>query len=149
MGKVITFNRKASHDYFLEDRFEAGIALQGTEIKAIRKGSVQIKDSYISFINGEAFIKEMFIPQYEFGNRFNHDETRVRKLLLHKEEIKKLQQKVKLKGYTIVPISLYLEKGLAKMEIALAKGKDLHDKRQSEKEKDAKREIQKALKNNY
>lgn len=149
MGKVITFNRKVSHDYFLEDRFEAGIALQGTEIKAIRKGSVQIKDSYISFINGEAFIKEMFIPQYEFGNRFNHDETRVRKLLLHKEEIKKLQQKVKLKGYTIVPISLYLEKGLAKMEIALAKGKDLHDKRQSEKEKDAKREIQKALKNNY
>lgn len=149
MHKIITFNRKATHDYFLEDRFEAGIVLLGTEIKSIRKGSVQIKDAYISFINGEAFIKEMHIPQYAFGNRFNHDESRERKLLLHKDEIKKLQQKVKLKGYTIVPISLYLDKGLAKLEIALAKGKDLHDKRQSEKEKDAKREIQKALKNNF
>lgn len=149
MRKVISFNRKASHDYFLEDRFDVGIVLLGTEIKSIRKGSVQLKDAYISFINNEAFIKEMHIPQYEFGNRFNHDETRVRKLLLHKEEIKKLQQKVKLKGYTIVPVSLFLEKGLAKMEVALAKGKDLHDKRQSEKEKDAKREIQKAMKNIY
>lgn len=149
MRKVISFNRKASHDYFLEDRYEAGLALVGTEIKSIRKGSVQLKDAYISFVNKEAYIKEMHIPQYEFGNRFNHDETRVRKLLLHKEEIKKLQQKVSLKGYTIVPISLYLEKGMAKLEIALAKGKDLHDKRQSEKEKDAKREIQKAMKNIY
>lgn len=149
MGKVIAFNRKASHDYFLEDRMEAGLVLVGTEIKSIRAGSVQLKDAYISFLNGEAFIKEMHIPQYAFGNRFNHDETRIRKLLLHRSEIDKLQQKVKLKGYTIVPISLYLEKGLAKMEIALAKGKDLHDKRQSEKEKDAKREIEKAMKNNY
>lgn len=149
MRKVITFNRKASHDYFLEDRFNVGLVLMGTEIKSIRRGSVQLKDAYISFINDEAFIKEMHIPQYEFGNRFNHDETRVRKLLLHKEEIKKLLQKVKLKGYTIVPVSLYLEKGLAKLEIALAKGKDTHDKRQSEKEKDAKREIQKAMKNIY
>lgn len=147
--KVISFNRKAKHDYFIEDTYEAGIVLQGTEIKSIRKGSVQLKDSYISFIDNEAFIKEMFIPQYEFGNRFNHDETRIRKLLLHRDEIKKLQQKVKLKGYTIVPLSLYLEKGLAKMEIALAKGKDLHDKRNAEKEKDAKREIEKALKNHY
>lgn len=147
--KVIVFNRKASHDYFLEDRFEAGMVLQGTEIKSIRKGHVQIKDAYISFTGNEAFIKEMHIPAYEFGNRFNHDETRIRKLLLHKEEIRKLQQKVKLKGYTIIPISVYLEKGLAKMEIALAKGKDLHDKRNAQKEKDAKREIEKALKNQY
>lgn len=147
--KVIVFNRKASHDYFLEDRFEAGMVLQGTEIKSIRKGHVQIKDAYISFTNNEAFIKEMHIPAYEFGNRFNHDETRIRKLLLHKDEIRKLQQKVKLKGYTIIPISVYLEKGLAKMEIALAKGKDLQDKRNAQKEKDAKREIEKALKNQY
>ena len=147
--KVIVFNRKASHEYFLEDRFEAGLVLQGTEIKAIRKGHAQIKDAYISFTNNEAFIKEMHIPEYEFGNRFNHDETRIRKLLLHKSEIIKLQQKVKLKGYTVIPISLYLEKGKAKMEIVLAKGKDLHDKRHGQKDKDAKREIEKALKNQY
>lgn len=147
--KVIVFNRKASHEYFLEERFEAGLVLQGTEIKSIRKGHAQIKDAYISFTGNEAFIKEMHIPAYEFGNRFNHDETRIRKLLLHKEQITKLQQKVKLKGYTVIPISLYLEKGMAKLEIALAKGKDLHDKRNAERERDAKREIEKALKNQY
>lgn len=149
MGKVIAYNRKASHDYFIEDRFETGIVLVGTEIKSVRKGHVQLKDSYISFVNDEAFIKEMHISPYEFGNQFNHDETRMRKLLMHREEIKKLQSKVKLKGYTIVPISMYLSKGMAKMEIALAKGKDLHDKRNSEKEKVAKREIEKAMKNVY
>lgn len=146
---MISFNRKASHEFFLEDRFEAGLVLHGTEIKSIRKGSVQLKDSYISFIDNEAYIKEMHIPPYEFGNQFNHDETRVRKLLLHRDEIDKLQIKVKLKGYTVVPISLYLEKGMAKMEIALAKGKNLHDKRNTEKERDADREIQKAMKNQF
>lgn len=149
MGKVIAYNRKASHDYFIEDRFETGIVLVGTEIKSIRKGQVQLKDAYISFVNDEAFIKEMHISPYEFGNQFNHDETRMRKLLLHREEIRKLQTKVKLKGYTVVPISMYLSKGMAKMEIALAKGKDLHDKRNSEKEKVAKRDIEKAMKNIY
>ena len=130
-------------------RSEAGLVLKGTEIKSIRKGHVQLKDAYISFTNGEAFIKEMHIPEYVFGNRFNHDETRIRKLLLHKLEIRKLQQKVKLKGYTVVPTSLYLEKGKAKLEIALARGKDLHDKRNAQKEKDAKREIEKAMKNHW
>lgn len=149
MGKVIAYNRKASHDYFIEDRFETGIVLVGTEIKSIRKGQVQLKDAYISFVNDEAFIKEMHISPYEFGNQFNHDETRMRKLLLHREEIRKLQTKVKLKGYTVVPISMYLSKGMAKMEIALAKGRDLHDKRNSEKEKVAKRDIEKAMKNIY
>ncbi len=149
MRKIIAVNRKASHEYFLTDRYEAGLALQGTEIKSIRKGSVQLKDAYISFINQEAFIKEMHIPPYDFGNRFNHDETRIRKLLLHKDEIKKLQEKVQIKGFTIVPVSLYLEKGKAKLEIALAKGKNLHDKRESEKVRDANREIQKALKNQF
>ncbi|MGL5978331.1 MAG: SsrA-binding protein SmpB [Erysipelotrichaceae bacterium] len=147
--KIITLNRKASHDYFLEEHFEAGISLLGTEIKSLRKGSCQLKDAYISFVDNEAFIKEMFIPKYEFGNQFNHDETRIRKLLLHKSEIKKLQQQVKIKGYTIVPVSIYLTKGIVKLDIALAKGKDLHDKRNVEREKTAKREIEKALKQRY
>lgn len=147
--KVVVFNRKASFNYFLLERFEAGIVLQGTEIKAIRAGHAQIKEAYISFVGNEAYIKAMRISEYSHGNRFNHDETRDRKLLLHKSEILKLQQKVKLKGFTVIPVSLYLEKGKAKLEIALAKGKDLHDKRNSEKEKDAKREIEKAMKNRY
>lgn len=145
--KKIAENRKAYHEYFIEDRFEAGIVLVGTEIKSARKGKVQLKDSYISFVNGEAFIKGMHISPYEFGNIFNHDETRERKLLLHKHEIQKLSDKVKMKGYTVVPLSMYLSKGRAKMEIALAKGKDLHDKRNTEKEKTAKREMEKAMKN--
>ena len=134
--KIVAYNRKASHDYFLEDRFEAGLELQGTEIKSVRNGKVQLKDAYISFVNNEAFVKEMHISPYTYGNRFNHEETRIRKL----------QQKVQLKGYTVVPLSVYLHHGLAKMEIALAKGKKLHDKRNSEKERDAKREIEKAVK---
>ncbi len=145
--RKIAENRKAFHEYFIEDRFEAGIVLVGTEIKSARKGKVQLKDSYISFVDGEAFIKGMHISPYEFGNIFNHDETRERKLLLHKHEIKKLSDKVKMKGYTVVPLSMYLSKGRAKMEIALAKGKDLHDKRNTEKEKTAKREMEKAMKN--
>lgn len=145
--KSVAENRKAYHEYFIEDRFEAGIVLRGTEIKSVRKGHVQLKDSYVSFVNGEAFIKEMHISPYEYGNIFNHDETRERKLLLHQDEIRKLSDKVKLKGYTVVPLSMYLHNGYAKMEIALAKGKDLHDKRNSEKEKTAKREIEKAMKN--
>jgi SsrA-binding protein len=149
MPKMIAVNRKAHHEYFLLDRYEAGIVLSGTEIKSVREGRVQLKDAYISFMNHEAFIKEMHISPYTFGNRFNHDETRIRKLLLHKEEIKKLSEKVKIKGFTVVPVSIYLEKGLAKMEIALAKGKNLHDKRETEKERDAKREIQKALKHSF
>ncbi len=145
--KSVAENRKAYHEYVIEDRFEAGIVLRGTEIKSVRKGHVQLKDSYVSFVNGEAFIKEMHISPYEYGNIFNHDETRERKLLLHRDEIRKLSDKVKLKGYTVVPLSMYLHNGYAKMEIALAKGKDLHDKRNSEKEKTAKREIEKAMKN--
>ncbi len=147
--KVIAQNRKASHDYYLEDRYEAGIVLTGTEIKSIRQGKVNLKDSYISFVNNEGYIKEMHIAAYDFGNRFNHEEKRDRKLLLNKTEIKKLQQKVKLKGYSIVPTRLYLKEGRAKLEIALAKGKALYDKRDSEKQKDAKREIEKAIKNSY
>jgi len=124
------------------------MVLLGTEIKSIRKGSVQFKDAYIQFLNGEAFIREMYIAQYEYGNRFNHEETRERKLLLHEHEIKTLQKKVKLKGYTVIPLQMYLKDGRAKLEIALAEGKDLHDKREASKEKDAKREIEKVMKSN-
>ena len=144
--KIVSVNRKASHDYFLVERFEAGIVLTGTEIKSIRKGKVQFKDAYITFIKNEAYIKEMHIAPYDHGNIFNHDETRERKLLLHKLEIRKLQQKVKLKGFTIVPCKMYLKNGRAKLEIALAKGKDLYDKRQDDKIKTAKREMERALK---
>ncbi|MDH6367818.1 MULTISPECIES: SsrA-binding protein SmpB [Breznakia] len=144
--QVITVNRKAKHEYFIEDTFEAGLVLHGTEIKSIRKGSVQLKESFITFIDGEAYIKNMHIPPYEYGNRFNHDETRERKLLLHKHEIKKLQQKVKLQGYTVVPLRLYIHHGKAKLEIALAKGKHLYDKRQTEKDRDASRMMQKLAK---
>ena len=144
--KIVSVNRKASHDYFLVERFEAGIVLTGTEIKSIRKGKVQFKDAYITFIKNEAYIKEMHIAPYDHGNIFNHDETRERKLLLHKLEIRKLQQKVKLKGFTIVPCKMYLKNGRAKLEIALAKGKDLSDKRQDDKIKTAKREMERALK---
>ena len=144
--KIVSVNRKASHDYFLVERFEAGIVLTGTEIKSIRKGKVQFKDAYITFIKNEAYIKEMHIAPYDHGNIFNHDETRERKLLLHKLEIRKLQQKVKLKGFTIVPCKMYLKNGRAKLEIALAKGEDLYDKRQDDKIKTAKREMERALK---
>ena len=144
--KIIAVNRKASHDYSLEERFEAGLVLTGTEIKSIRQGKAQFKDAYVSFISGEAWIKEMHIAAYDHGNQFNHDETRERKLLLHKLEIVKLQQKVTLKGNTIVPVKLYLKNGRAKMEIALAKGKALYDKREDAKMKDAKREMEKAMK---
>lgn len=147
--KTVAENRKARHEYELFDRFEAGIELKGTEIKSVRRGKVQLKDSYISIVNGEAYIKGMHISPYEFGNRFNHEETRDRRLLLHKKEILKLDQSSRLKGYTVIPLRIYLSKGLAKMEIALARGKNLHDKRESAKVKDAKREIEKALKKQY
>lgn len=147
--KLIAVNRKANHDYFIEDKYEAGLVLYGTEIKSIRSGKVQFKDAYISFISDEAYIKEMHIAQYDHGNIFNHDETRERKLLLHKDEILKLKQKVKLKGYTVIPLKLYLKNGKAKLEIALAKGKNLYDKRNSDKIKDMNREIQKSMKKIY
>lgn len=146
MEKIISINRKATFNYFIEDKYEAGIVLTGTEIKSIRQGKVQFKDSFISFIDNEAFIKEMHIALYDHGNIFNHDETRERKLLLHRHEINKLSQKVKIKGYTIIPLKLYLKSGIAKLEIGLAKGKDLYDKRQSDKLKTVKREIEKAIK---
>lgn len=142
--KEIAINRKAKHDYYLEETYEAGLVLQGTEIKSLRKGKVQLKESYVSFSNGEAYVKGMTISQYENGTYNNHDETRERKLLLHKEQIKKLYDKVRLQGYTVIPKKIYLSNGKAKLEIALAKGKTLYDKRQVDKERAIKREIDKA-----
>lgn len=143
--KEIAVNRKAYHDYFIYDTFEAGLVLLGTEIKSIRNGKVQFKDAFISFINNEAYIKGMHIAEYKEGNRFNHDETRDRKLLLHRHELTKLQSKAKLQGYTIIPLKLYLVDGKAKMEIALAKGKMLYDKREDAKIKTMKMEAAKAM----
>ncbi|MGM9942085.1 MAG: SsrA-binding protein SmpB [Bulleidia sp.] len=145
--KTVALNRRASHDYFLEEKYEAGMVLTGTEIKSVRNGKVQFKDAYISIYKGEAWIKGMHISAYKEGNIFNVDEERDRKLLLHKTEIQKLLNKVRLKGYTLIPVRMYLKAGKAKLEIALAKGKDLYDKRQSDKIRDAKREVEKALKN--
>ena len=136
-------NKKAFFDYFIEDKYEAGIVLTGTEIKSIRKGSCNIKDCYARIKNNEIFLINMFIAPYEEGNRFNHDERRERKLLLNKKEIYKIRDKVEKESYSLVPVRLYLKNGRAKIEIAIAKGKKLYDKRQSIKEKDIKRDLEK------
>lgn len=146
---VVARNKKAYHDYFIDEEFEAGMVLLGTEIKSIRKGHVQMKESFISIIDGEAWIKGLHIGHFEQGNRFNHDETRERKLLLHGHEIEKLHKSATLKGSTIVPLDIHLVNGRAKMKIGLARGKHLYDKRQVEKERSIKREVQKAMKGQY
>ena len=133
--KILADNRHASFEYFLEDRYEAGIELKGTEIKSIRKGSCNIKDSYVTVKNGQALIINMNIPVYDKGNIFNHDPVRTRRLLLHKSEIKKMLSYVQEKGYTLIPTKIYLKDGLAKLEFALAKGKKNYDKREVEKQK--------------
>ena len=138
-------NRKASFDYFIEDTYECGIVLRGTEIKSIRKGSANLKDTYARIKNNEVFLINMYIGTYTEGNRFNHDERRERKLLLHKKEIYKIRDKVEMDGYSLVPIKLYLKNGKAKIVLAVARGKKNYDKRQSIKEKDIKRDTQKAL----
>ena len=147
--KIVSNNKKAFHDYFILDTYEAGIELKGTEIKSVRKGSANLKDAFIRIKDNEAFIENMHIAPYEQGNRFNHDPLRTRKLLLHKKEIRKLQKEVKEIGLTIIPTKLYFNTSKAKLEIALAKGKKLYDKRQDIKAKDAKRDVEKALKNAY
>ena len=138
-------NKKSYFDYFIEDTYEAGIVLTGTEIKSIRRGSANLKDSYARIKNGEIFLTNMFISIYEEGNRFNHDERRERKLLLNKKEIFKIRDKIEKEGYSLVPVKLYLKNGKAKLEIGIAKGKKTYDKRQSLKEKDIKRETMKAI----
>ena len=144
--KVITTNRKAFHDFLIFDKFIAGIVLTGTEIKSVRKGTVNLKDSFAKIEDNEMFLYGMHISPYEQGNRFNHKSDRVRKLLLQKREILKIQDKVKKDGVTIVPLELFLSHGFAKIEIGLAKGKKIYDKRRDMADKDAKREMQRVLK---
>lgn len=133
-------NKKARFDYYLEKEIEAGISLVGTEVKSIRKGSVDLKDTFINIKNNEAYILNMYISHYEEGNIFNHDERRTRKLLLHKKEIEKLKSEIKENGKTIVPVKLYFKNGKVKILIAIAKGKKLFDKRETIKKRDLERE---------
>lgn len=144
--KVIANNKKARHDYFIEETYEAGIELAGTEVKSIRQGKVNLKDSYASIKEGEVFVHQMHISPYEKGNIYNKDPLRVRKLLLHKSEIRKLIGYTQQQGYALIPLKLYLKKGLVKVELAVAKGKKLYDKRQDLAKRDAKREMEKAFK---
>lgn len=143
--KVISDNRRARHDYFIEDTMEAGIVLQGTEVKSLRLGKVNLRDSFARVQNGEVFLYGMHISPYEQGNRFNHDPIRPRKLLLHKREIRRLIGKTKEDGYTLVPTRLYFTRGKCKVELALAKGKKLYDKRDAAAKRDATRRAQQAL----
>ena len=144
--KMVSKNPKAYHDYFIEEKYEAGIALAGTEVKSIRLGNVNLKDSYCIAKDGQMTVHGMHISPYEQGNIFNKDPRRPRKLLMHKREILRLYQKVKQDGYALVPLSLYFKNSRAKLEIGLAKGKKLYDKRESAAIRDAKREIDRTMK---
>lgn len=145
-NRIIANNKKAYYDYFIEETYEAGIALAGTEVKSLRLGHCSIKEAFIGIDKGEVFIHHMNISPYEKGNIFNRDPLRTRKLLLHRNEINKLMGQQKVKGYTIVPLKVYLKDGLMKMEIGLARGKKLYDKRQDIAKKDMKREAEKEFK---
>lgn len=149
--KIIVNNKKASYEYFLSDFLECGIELKGTEIKSLRRNGASLNESYVICKNGQMYILAMNIPLYEKGNIFNHEPLRTRKLLLHKQEIEKYSRKVQEKGFTIVATKVYLKDGKAKVEIALAKGKKLFDKRETEKQKTIKREVDNHIKekNNY
>lgn len=144
--KTIAENRQARHEYFILESYEAGIELFGTEVKSIRSGGVNLKDSWISVDNGEMFIRGMHIAPYEKGNIFNRDPYRVRRLLMHKKEIMKLYGQVKQGGYTLIPISMYFKDSRVKIQVGLCKGKQLHDKRASAAKRDANREIDRAMK---
>ncbi len=144
--KIIAQNRRARYDYFLEEKFEAGIALVGTEVKSIRAGEVHLSEAFVEIRDNEVYINGMHVNHFRQGNQFNHEEDRRRKLLLNKREIKKLFDATQLQGYTIIPTKIYLKNGLVKLEIAIAKGKAQYDKRETVKKRDAQREIEKSLK---
>jgi len=144
--KLICNNKKAYHDFFIEEKFEAGMVLSGTEVKSLRMGKANLNDAFAQIRSGEAFLNNLHISPYEFGNRENHDPDRARKLLLHKKEIVKLFSKIREQGYTLIPLRLYFKEGMVKAELGLAKGKKLYDKREDLKQKDHKREIAQALK---
>ena len=144
--KIVANNKKAYHDYFIVDKFEAGIELVGTEVKSIRAGKINLKESWCMIKRGEIFVNGMHISPYEFGNIFNKDPFRVRKLLLHKKEIDKLFGKIKQEGLTIIPLSVYFKGSLVKVQLGLCKGKKLHDKRETTAKRDADRAIDRAMK---
>lgn len=144
--KLVASNRKARHEYFIEETYEAGIALTGTEIQSVRQGRVSLGDAYAEVRNGEVFLVNSHIAEYDYGNRLNHNPRRPRKLLLHKVEIRRLDSRVRERGYTIVPLRMYLRQGLAKVEIGLARGKKMWDKREDIAKRDAQREIERTSK---
>ena len=144
--KLIANNKKAYHDYFIEDKYEAGISLAGTEVKSLRMGRCSVKEAFIRIEKGEVYVYNMHIAAYEKGNIFNKDPLRVRKLLLHKREIRKIEGQIAQKGYTVVPLSVYFSGSLVKVEIGLAKGKKLYDKRQDIAKKDQRREAERNFK---
>ncbi len=144
--KLICNNKKAYHDYFIEEKFEAGLVLQGTEVKSLRAGMANLNDSFMMVRDGEAYLHNLNISQYAFGNRQNHQPDRNRKLLLHRREIDRLYGRIREKGLSVIPLRLYFKDGLVKVEIGLAKGKKLYDKREDLKTKDSHREVAQALK---
>ena len=144
--KQVAQNRKAFHDYFVLDRFEAGIELAGTEVKSIRAGALNLKDSFCAVKDGELFVRGMRISPYEKGNIFNRDPVRPRRLLMHRREINKLHARVKQEGLTLIPLSVYFKNGRVKLELGLCRGKKLHDKRDTEAERGANREMERAVK---
>ena len=147
--KIIAQNKKAYHDYFVEEKYEAGISLAGTEVKSIRGGGVNLKDSYCSFENGEIFALGMHISPYEQGNIFNTDPLRPKKLLMHKREILRLAGKAQEKGYSVIPLSLYFSGSYVKVELGLCRGKKLYDKREAAAQRDAKREMDRLSRGRY
>ena len=147
--KILATNKKARHDYFIEEVYECGIELKGTEVKSIRQGRINLKEGYASVDNSEVFLKQVHISPYDQGNRFNVDPLRTRKILLHKAEIRKLIGATTIKGYSLVPMSVYLKNGRVKLELGLAKGKKLYDKRQDLAKKDAMRRIERESKDRY
>ncbi|MBQ2451415.1 MAG: SsrA-binding protein SmpB [Lachnospiraceae bacterium] len=144
--KLVANNKKAYHDYFIEEKYECGIALHGTEVKSLRMGKCSIKESFVRIENGEVYVYGMHVSPYEKGNIFNKDPLRVKKLLLHKQEINKLVGKIKEKGFTLVPLQVYFSNGRAKIEIGLARGKKLYDKRDDIAKKDQRRETEREFK---
>ena len=147
--KVMAFNREARHEYFVEEEMEAGIELMGTEVKSIRQGTLNLKDAWCGIKDGELLLNQMHISPYDHGNRFNPDPRRVRRLLMHKREIMRLLGKVKQDGYSLIPLSVYFKGSHVKVKVGLCKGKKLYDKRQSAAEADAKRQIERAMKERY
>lgn len=145
--KIIAENRKAGFDYFIEERYECGIALEGTEVKSVKNGNISFPDSFAEIINGEVWVKNFHISEYSFSSVFNHNPDRPKKLLLHREEIKKLTRKVEEKGYTLIPLNFYLKDGLVKMTLGVCKGKKQFDKRAAIKDRDVQREIQREFSN--